>query len=209
MKIANQHKGLKKWNRKVHIYLGLFLLLFIWLFGISGVLLNHHWAFSNSWEKKVVTTYEETITVSELANKQFLVDDIMGKLNLKGSIFNPKYSSDSTRLSFIAAKPGVRYDIDAGLIDGNILIKESRFDQWDVMKTLHKLRNPTSGEQGYRYHSLLSSVWSFSMDVVSVGLIIICLGGWYLWWQASKRRFYLGLISIASGFVLCLYILFF
>lgn len=200
--------SLKKWNRKIHIYLGLFLLFFIWLFGISGVLLNHHWDFSNSWEKKIVSNYEETITIGPEREKQQLVQEIIAKLNLAGSIFNPRYTNDSTGLNFIVAKPGTRYDVEASLTDGKILIKESRFDQWDVMKTLHKLRNSTPNEEGSRYHHLLASVWSFSMDIVATGLIIICLGGWYLWWQVNKKRFYLGLISISLGFVLCLYLLF-
>ena len=36
---------------KLHIYLGLFLLLFMWLFGFSGLLLNHHWEFASFWEE--------------------------------------------------------------------------------------------------------------------------------------------------------------
>jgi hypothetical protein len=35
------------WNRKAHYYLGLYLLLFIWLFSLTGLLLNHpRWALS-------------------------------------------------------------------------------------------------------------------------------------------------------------------
>ena len=31
MDTAKQKKGLLKWNLKIHIYIGLFLLFFIWL----------------------------------------------------------------------------------------------------------------------------------------------------------------------------------
>jgi hypothetical protein len=35
------------WNRRVHYYLGLYLLFFIWLFAFTGVLLNHpRWQYA-------------------------------------------------------------------------------------------------------------------------------------------------------------------
>jgi hypothetical protein len=209
MDITKQKKSLIKWNGKIHIYLGLFLLIFIWLFGVSGLLLNHHWEFANSWEKRKVISYDKTIEISKERGKHILVHEIMDKLNLNGSIVNLRYSTDSAQLNFITSKPGLRHDIQAGLNDGKIMIKETKLDQWQIMRSLHTLRNPTSNEQGDRYQPVLAFIWSISMDIVSVGLIIICLGGWYLWWQVGRKRFYLGLISITGGFILCFYMLFF
>lgn len=209
MDSTKQKNGLIKWNQKVHIYLGLFLLFFILLFGFSGLLLNHHWEFAKSWEKRKEISYEKTIRISKEREGYTLVNEIMNKLNLNGSIYNPKFSSDSALLSFIIAKPGTRYDIQAYLDDGEIIVKEVRLDKWEVMRSLHKLRNPTSKEQSGRYQSALASIWSLSIDIVSAGLIIICLGGWYLWLQISRKRLYLGLISITAGTILCIYILFF
>lgn len=209
MDITKQKKSLNKWNRKIHIYLGLFLLLFIWLFGISGLLLNHHWEFANSWEKREVISYDKSIEISEERKKNILVYEITDQLNLNGSIVNLRYSSDSAYLNFIVSKPGLSYDIQAGLNDGKVKIKETKLDQWAIMRSLHTSRNPTLKEQNERYLNVIASIWSFSMDIVSVGLIIICLGGWYLWLQVERKRIYLGLISITGGFILCFYILFF
>ncbi len=209
MGITENKKNIAKWNRKTHIYLGLFLLLFIWLFGFSGLLLNHHWEYSNSWEKRKESSFDKTIEIGLERDKHILAGEIMDKIDVDGSIYNLRYSSDSMRLNFIAAQPGTRYDIKSDLNDGKINVKETKLDGWDAMRSLHKLRNPTQKEQGERYQPVLAFIWSLSIDIVSVGLIIICLGGWYLWLQVSKRRFYFGLISISLGFALCTYILFF
>jgi len=32
---------LEAWNRRLHYYLGLYFLLFLWLFSFTGLLLNH------------------------------------------------------------------------------------------------------------------------------------------------------------------------
>jgi len=207
MEMNKQKKGLLKWNLKIHIYIGLYLLFFIWLFGFSGLLLNHHWEFANFWEERKETSFEKTITISGAREEYKFVHDIMHKIELNGNISNAKFSDDSILLSFIISKPGTRYDIQANLNDGNILIKEMKFNKWGIMRALHVLRNPSLKEQGDQTQSVLASIWSFSMDIVSVSLILLCIGGWYLWIKAPKKRFYLGLISVACGFILCVFFL--
>ncbi len=135
MDSTKQKNGLIKWNQKIHIYLGLFLLFFIWLFGFSGLLLNHHWEFAKSWEKRKETSYEKTIQISKDRDGYTLVHEIMNGLNLNGSIHNPKFSGDSTLFNFIISKPGTRYDVQAYLNDGEILVKETKLDKWEVMRS--------------------------------------------------------------------------
>lgn len=207
MDTIKQKSGIVKWNRKIHLYFGLFLLVFIWLFGFSGLLLNHHWKFAKSWEHRKEISYDKTIQISEEKEKFTLALEMMNELKMKGNIHNLKFSSDSTQLSFIVAKPGTRYDIQAHLRQGDLLIKETKLDQWNIMTSLHKIRNPFSEEDSEQYQSVWASIWSVSIDIVSVGLIILCLGGWYLWFKVGSKRFYYGLISIAGGFILCIYFL--
>lgn len=207
MNITKQNKNIKKWNRKIHIYLGLYLLFFIWLFGFSGLLLNHHWEFTDFWENRKEIKYDKTVQISGEREQYALVHEIMYKLNLDGSIINPGFSNDSILLNFIIAKPGTRYDVQANLNDGKIMVTEAKFNNWGIMRSLHTLRNPTLKEQSERYQTAIASIWSVSIDIVSVGLIVICLGGWYIWLQVPGKRFYLGLVSIASGFILCVYFL--
>jgi hypothetical protein len=55
---------LKVWNRKLHYYLGLYLLFFVWLFALSGLLLNHSsWKFAEFWGNRKQATYERAITM--------------------------------------------------------------------------------------------------------------------------------------------------
>jgi hypothetical protein len=207
MDITKHKDRLIKWNLKIHIYLGLCLLFFIMLIGFSGLLLNHHWEFAKFWEDRKEIKYDKTIQISREREQYTLVNEIMNKLNLNGSIINPGFSTDSTVLNFTIAKPGTRYDIQADLNEGKINITEVKFNTWGTMSALHTLRNPTLKEQSERYQTAIASVWSISIDIASVGLIIICIGGWYIWMRMPKRKFYLGLISIASGLILVLYFL--
>lgn len=208
MDISKRKKDWIKWNQKIHIYVGFYLLFFIWLFGISGVLLNHHWKFANSWENRKEIKYDKTIEIRSEREEEFsLVHEIMNKLELSGSINNIRYSNDSIFLNFNISKPGTSYNIQANLNDGNIMIAEIKFDSWGAMKALHSLRNPTLREKSNRYQAIMASIWSISMDIVAAGLIIICLGAWFMWLQFSRKRFFFGLISITGGFILCIFYL--
>lgn len=205
--MSTEKKILIKWNRKIHIYLGLYLLFFMWLFGFSGLLLNHHWEFANFWENRIETGYDKTIQISEERDQEALVHEIMNKLNLNGSLNNMIFSTDSVFFNFVISKPGTRYVVKANLNNGKIMITEMKLNNWGIMRILHTSRNPSSKEQSERYPSIIASIWSISLDIVSVGLIVMCLGGWYVWMQAQRKRFYLGLVSITGGFILCVYLL--
>lgn len=63
-------KHLELWNRKIHYYLGLYLLFFIWLFAFSGLLLNNSgWKFFEFWEKRKESALERAITAPPLGSE--------------------------------------------------------------------------------------------------------------------------------------------
>jgi hypothetical protein len=50
------------WNRKLHFYIGLYLLLFLWLFAFTGLLLNHpKWTFKEFWPNRRQWTQAQAI----------------------------------------------------------------------------------------------------------------------------------------------------
>ena len=51
------------WNRRLHFYIGLYLLFFLWLFAFTGLLLNHPgWTFAEFWPTRKQTAFERAIT---------------------------------------------------------------------------------------------------------------------------------------------------
>ena len=68
----------RRWNKKIHIYLGLYMLLFLWLFSISGLLINHH----NWFQDK----YEKPIQLPQGADDQAKAEDLRVQLGLSGEI---------------------------------------------------------------------------------------------------------------------------
>src|SRR5690349_22926921 len=80
---------LERWNRKLHYYAGLFLLFFLWLFAVTGLVLNHPtWSFAESWTKRKETNSERTITAlgPELRGDLTQARAIMQQLGIEGEI---------------------------------------------------------------------------------------------------------------------------
>ena len=48
------------WNRKLHYYLGLYFLFFLWLFSLTGLMLNHQQWFRDLYERRQ-TSYDPSI----------------------------------------------------------------------------------------------------------------------------------------------------
>jgi hypothetical protein len=58
--MSSSGKGFDVWNRKLHYYLGLYFLFFLWLLSTTGLMLNHQQWFSNLYDR-VETSYEMPI----------------------------------------------------------------------------------------------------------------------------------------------------
>src|SRR5258707_453229 len=79
----------ERWNRKLHFYVGLFLLFFVWLFAFSGLLLNHpNWTFVESWKNRKDMDYEREITPpgSEVKGDLAQARAILRQLGIEGEI---------------------------------------------------------------------------------------------------------------------------
>src|SRR5690348_5399668 len=73
-------RTLETWNRKLHYYLGLYFLLFVALFAFTGLLLNHHWKFSEFWPQR-----KESLTVARVATNARM-EDLMRQFGLAGEV---------------------------------------------------------------------------------------------------------------------------
>ena len=48
-------KAFEVWNRKLHYYLGLYFLFFLWLFSLTGLMLNHQQWFTDLYDRHEVS----------------------------------------------------------------------------------------------------------------------------------------------------------
>jgi hypothetical protein len=191
------------WNRRVHYYLGLFLLFFIWLFSFTGLLLNHpRWQFAQFWPNRIQSTTEHTIARVTAANDTDRARDLMGQLGVAGELQWPATQPANGPFTFQVNRPGLNIDVKADLRVGRAAVQRTQLNAWGVMHILHTFTGAPAADSRNQRDWILTTVWVLSMDAVAGGLIVMVLGSYVMWFRLKAKRLG-GIVALALGFISC------
>ena len=191
------------WNRRLHFYLGLYLLFFIWLFAFTGLLLNHpRWQFAQFWPNRFQRTAEATIAAVTAANDTDRARDVMEQLGLAGEVQWPAAQPADGPFTFQVNRPGLILDVKADLRTGRATVQRTELNGWGVMHALHTFTGAPASDLRYRRDWTLTKVWALSMDALAVGLIVMVLGSYVMWFRLRDKRIG-GIVALVLGFLSC------
>jgi hypothetical protein len=191
------------WNRRVHYYLGLCLLFFIWLFAFTGLLLNHpRWQFAQFWPNRIQSTTEHTIAAVTAANDTDRARDVMRQLGVAGELQWPATQPANGPFTFQVNRPGFNVDVKADLQGGRATVQRTQLNAWGVMSVLHTFTGAPAADSRNRRDWTLTTLWALSMDAVAGGLIVMVLGSYVMWFRLRAKRIG-GVIALALGFISC------
>lgn len=194
----------RTWNQKVHIYLGLYFLVFLWLFALSGLLLNHGWHFAEFWSQRKQSSHEQSIRPPTAATDILRAQDVMQQLGLAGEIEWTTVRATPERFDFRVQRPGRVVHVRVDAAKRTAVVQEIRVNGWGVIRALHTFTGTRANVPTATRDWWLTMLWSFSMDALVVGLLLLVLTSVAL---AIERRgkwlgavVALGLGSAACGF---------
>lgn len=197
--------GLEQWNRKLHFYLGLYLLFFVWLFALSGLLLNHpNWAFAESWNNRSEKNVELPLAAGtpEKAGDLAQAQEVMKQLGIEGEILWTTTRSDPNQFDFQVRRPGHFYFIKADFKTHRVTLRQAEVNLWGVFKVLHTFAGVSMDDPRQNRDWALTSVWVFAMDATAVGLIGMVLSSLYMWYKLPQKRV-LGAMVLGLGALVC------
>jgi hypothetical protein len=195
--------ALEDWNRKAHYYLGIYFLLFVWLFALTGLLLNHPgWAFADFWPTRKQSSYERQIVRPPAGSDLTRARNVLGQLGLAGEIEWTAAPIDSERLNFRASRPGQMFEIRADFGKGRASVHRIDVNAWGVMRILHTFTGVRAGDARNQRDWFLTAIWAFTMDAVAIGLIVMVLGSYYMWWRVPRKRTW-GAVALILGVFAC------
>jgi hypothetical protein len=198
---------LHRWSRKVHYYLGLYLLLFTWFFAVSGLVLNHaKWRIASFWERRQEATVERAIVVPHARGDVAIAHDVMRQLAIVGEIGETRRSAGGAGFEFQVVRPGRVWKVEARLDSALAHVTEIRLDAWGVMDALHKFTGVRIDSPAATRDWWLTRLWSLAMDAVGMGLVVLVASGVYLWWRLAEKRAG-GAVALALGVVCCAFVL--
>ncbi len=192
-------------NRKLHIHLGLLTLIFIWLFSLSGLILNHGgWKFTSFWEEREESKMDFTIPLSLFKNTD-PEKDIMDFLKLTGEMQSLHQSSEI--VEFRVYSPGLVNDVHINLTDGTGSKKTLKYNIWGKLRTLHTFNGMNKENVSQTPNWLITNIWRFAMDGIAIALIIICISSWIMWYNIRKE-YKVGVVVLAWSFLVAMYFVF-
>ncbi|MEO5602159.1 MAG: hypothetical protein ABIR06_14665 [Cyclobacteriaceae bacterium] len=196
-------RSFNSWNRKVHIHIGLFLLLFIWLFSLSGLLLNHgNWKFASFWDQRQQKESIRKITLPNPMDSSVIISHIMQELEILGEVNNVKLTSGA--LDFRVGSPGRGRDLHVDLNDKTVLLKEYHLNIWGKIRTLHTFNGIDKGNISKPANWFITNVWRIAMDGIAIALILLCMSSWVMWYKIRKDYQWSAFVLIV-GFLISLY----
>ena len=195
-----------KVNRKLHIHLGLFLILFIWLFFASGLLLNHgNWEITKFYENRKENTTIFIISKGLFRDDKELIRQIEGQLRIVGEVSNLK--KDTTSIDFRISSPGLIHDIHIDSKTGYGTMKVTKYNFWGKLRTLHTFNGMDKNNSSITPNWIITKLWRIMMDITALILIILCIGSWIMWFNV-RREYKLGYIFLAVGIIVSCYYMF-
>jgi hypothetical protein len=191
------------WNRRVHYYLGLTVLLFLWLFLLTGLLLNHgRWALAQLANERRESRLERSIEPLHGETDLARAKDAMRQLQLTGEIDWPPGPQRSGLLSFNVNRPRDASQVQVDVKRNLAAIQHFENGRWAVFRIFHTFNGSRFNDRGSSRDWVLTTVWVLSMDAVAASLIVMVLGSYYMWYRLpNKRR--PGLVALAAGFAAC------
>jgi len=193
---------LETWNRRLHYYLGLYFLLFIWLFSFTGLLLNHpRWSLSRI-PNNPSQPFERPIAAPAGTTDGARARGVMRQLGVRGEIEWPQPLGAPGRLDFNVAYPKQAFQIRVDLRQNRATVQQVDRSSWSALRIMHTF-------SGSRYNSaatsrdwVLTSLWVFAMDALAAGLLVIVFGSYYMWYRLKPRR-RLGWTILTAGYLSC------
>ncbi|MFB3904148.1 MAG: hypothetical protein ACE15E_11900 [Acidobacteriota bacterium] len=185
-------------NRRLHLYLGMFLLPWVLVYAVSSLIFSHaaairKWDGATPPRWKTELEREYNLPVPPGADVRVVGARVLKDLGMEGA-------------PFFAARPGPkRLNINpadfwerkrvAYFIDQHKVVVQSMENlRWHQILVGFHLRS------GYRQDNFLSDLWAFTLDVVCLAFLIWIVSGIYIWWQIRPTRLW-GMTALVGGFV--------
>jgi len=177
--------------RRIHLYMGLFLLPWVVMFGVSSYPINHTGeATSAAWMPIVDAPFTADIP-SQGENLRPLGEQMMAAARVSGGFYVNRPNPKQVNVNHPNFLHPVRiiYQVQ----EHHLVAERRAFNFRQSLTSMH-----TRG--GYNLGGLWDGVWAVFVDIVSVALVLWILSGLIMWWKlpgTGLRRW--GWLALVSG----------
>ena len=183
--------------RRIHLYLALFLTLWMLMYAVSTVTMNHRSWFEQyygeravQWEK--VSEERFAFPNRDSLSRQEAAENILSHLGIKGA--HTVRGRLERRITITRENPWDTRRVTHTASDSLLKVERRTGRLSVILESLHRRR-------GYHHSILSEDLWAVSVDLVIVAMLFWAGSGIWLWWEMSVTR-QLGSIALVAGCVL-------
>lgn len=180
--------------RRTHLYLGMFLVPWIFIYAFSTFMLNHGPTFRelrpppDAWTQLLEKDYQASIPDSQEALRswaQELLKDEGISTAQWGVNRNPQRVLITSQRFLKPVRVTYRFS------DQMLIAEQREGSFFEAMLRLHF-------RHGYGQGDPMQWIWGFIVDIVCIAFLIWIITGLYLWWKISHTRNW-GWVAIGAG----------
>ena len=178
-------------NRRTHLYLGLFLLPWLLMYGISSFLISHHAWFRSEeappWQPVFEREYRRAIP--DGVDLREVAHEILKDCGLEGAYWVQRPGPDEIRINRFRFRDEIRVVYS---IKDQRLRAERQQLRWDQVVLRMHFRG------GFQQPSLWDDLWAILVDVACVGILVWVGSGVVMWWRVRRLRLW-GAVALGGG----------
>jgi hypothetical protein len=180
-------------NRRTHLYLGMFVMPWLVMYGLSSFMLNHQaWFQSNptpQWQLLFEREYHHS--VPEQGELRGTAYEILKDTNLEGAFWVQRTKPDVLEINRFRFRDEIR--LTYSMKDQRLRAERQQFEAGQVVHRLHF-------RGGFEQPTFFNNVWAVLVDVACVAILLWIASGLIMWWRLTRLRFW-GAVALGGGLV--------
>ncbi len=188
-------------NCRAHLYLGLILIPWVMMYGVSSFVISHHASWFKSdqppvWEPVFERPYQHPVpdqaNMSNETNRaelRMVATEILKENNLEGAFYAERPNPGELRINRNSFFDQTRLIYS---IKDQKLRAERQHSRWDQVILRMHTRN------GYNQPLFLNKLWAFMVDLSCTAILLWITSGLIMWWRLARVRLW-GAIALGGG----------
>jgi hypothetical protein len=180
-----------KINRRTHLYLGLFLMPWLLMYGVSSFIIIHQSWFGadkqREWEPIFEKEYHRPIDTE--GDLRAPAQEILKDCNLEGAFWVDKPKPDTLHIDRFSFWGSTRLTYS---------IKEQKLKVERQQMKLPQALIRMHFRGGYGQPTFWNKFWGLLVDSACVGIIVWIVSGLVMWWRLPRLRAW-GAIAVGGG----------
>jgi hypothetical protein len=171
--------------RNLHLFLGLFFILFLLMYGASSVQMAHPTWFDM---EPAVTEARLPLPADAAYNARALASHLIEQQVVRGELRNVAEAEEG--YTFRVVRPGTVHEVEYVRGEDDVLVRTHVAGFMGMLNRIHHIG-------GVHHEYALLNVWGILVFLTSVGLILLGLSGVYMWFKSHRTRRTAGALLLA------------